>query len=367
MKTLNEKEWRKFDIFGEKGFLHIATTNSSIDGIRLKTSGNKKVPYITRTDMNNGVARFVSEDNYEYGSDEGNCITVGLDTQTAFYQAHKFVTGQNIQIVTGDTLNKDSAHFYVPILKNQMDAKFNWGGNGATLGRMKRLEAMLPVSDSNIPDYEYMAEFIRDKRKALLSKYRTFITLNIESLGEEKIIPMLHEIRWAPVCITDMFNLVRGREGNMATLESGHFPLVSAKNSNNGLKGFVNTLKKTISGNCITLNNDGDGGAGLAYYQPADMALDTHVTALIPKEKLSKWSLLFISESLSKLHGFFGHGLSISNKRAEKIRIMLPVTDDGEPDYKYMEQYAKNMMLKKYKQYLAFLETKEKCTRVQIP
>ena len=88
------------------------------------------------------------------------------------------------------------------------------------------------------------------------------------------------------------------------------------------------------------------------------MALDTHVTALIPKEKLSKWSMLFISECISKLHGFFGHGLSISNKRAEKIQIMLPVTDAGQPDFEYMEQYAKNMMLKKYKQYLSYLERK---------
>lgn len=40
----------------------------------------------------------------------------------------------------------------------------------------------------------------------------------------------------------------------------------------------------------------------------------------------------------------------------KRERIMLPVNDSGEPDYEYMEQYAKNMMLRKYKQYLAFLE-----------
>lgn len=30
-------------------------------------------------------------------------------------------------------------------------------------------------------------------------------------------------------------------------------------------------------------------------------------------------------------------------------------TDTGEPDYAYMEQYSKNMMLRKYKQYLEFI------------
>jgi hypothetical protein len=33
--------------------------------------------------------------------------------------------------------------------------------------------------------------------------------------------------------------------------------------------------------------------------------------------------------------------------------------DDGTPDYSYMEQYAKNLILRKYKQYLAYLDSKE--------
>lgn len=143
MKELDEKKWEKFVVFGKKGFLRIATTDSSIDSIRLIDGNEKRVPYVTRSEAVNGIAQFVSENNYEFGSDEAGCITVGLDTQTVFYQPHKFVTGQNIQIVTGDSLNEDSAHFYVTILKKQMDAKFNWGGNGATLSRMKRLEAKL--------------------------------------------------------------------------------------------------------------------------------------------------------------------------------------------------------------------------------
>lgn len=92
------------------------------------------------------------------------------------------------------------------------------------------------------------------------------------------------------------------------------------------------------------------------YYQPADMALDTHVTALVPKEKMSMYTMLFISECLSKLHGFFGHGLSISNPRAEKIRIMLPVSENGEPDYQFMEDYIRELMDRKYKQYKIYAQ-----------
>lgn len=356
MQSLDEKTWKQLSAFGDGAPLHIETTNSSIDGIRLIDDGEKSVPYITRSDANNGLARFVSAKNYEFGSDDGGCITVGLDTQTAFYQPHKFVTGQNVQVITGENISEDVAQFMVPILRQQMTAKFNWGGNGATLGRMKRLTVMLPITDSGEPDYAYMAEYAQQKRNAMLAKYRAYVEARIAELGEVAEIPALDEKEWKPIFISSMFELVRGRENNMAMLEDGDTPLISAKANNNGLKGFVHNPKKIIAGQCITLNNDGDGGAGLAYYQPANMALDSHVTALVPLIDMSAFVMLFIAKCISGLHGFFGHGLSISNPRAKRLRIMLPVTDSGEPDYKYMEQYAKNMMLRKYQQYLTFLQ-----------
>lgn len=180
-------------------------------------------------------------------------------------------------------------------------------------------------------------------------------------MGGNEELKVLQTDGWRPFLITSLFKLIRGRENNMASLGKGSIPLISARRINNGLKGFVNT-SKTVSGHCITLNNDGDGGAGLAYYQPSEMALDSHVTALEPiSSQISQWTMLFISKCLSGLHGFFGHGLSISNKRAEKIKIMLPVDDTGNPDYAYMEQYGRHMMLRKYQQYLDFIDSKNNC------
>ena len=40
----------------------------------------------------------------------------------------------------------------------------------------------------------------------------------------------------------------------------------------------------------------------------------------------------------------------------KSLSLMLPVNKNGDPDYAYMEQYAKNMMLRKYRQYLTFLQ-----------
>lgn len=162
--------------------------------------------------------------------------------------------------------------------------------------------------------------------------------------------------KWGAIGIDTIFTFERGKENNMADLNEGVIPLISARKMNNGVKGFVSNPTKTIKGGrVITLNNDGDGGAGLAYFQPSDFALDTHVTALHPKIDISSSALLYMTASISKQHSIFGHGRSISLPRAKRIKDMLPVTDVGVPDYKYMEDYTirqSTLMQKKYRLYL---------------
>lgn len=41
-----------------------------------------------------------------------------------------------------------------------------------------------------------------------------------------------------------------------------------------------------------------------------------------------------------------------------KQKLMLPIDETGNPDYMYMEQYAKNIMIRKYNQYLNFINHK---------
>lgn len=354
MKSLDEKTWAQLSAFGGDSPLCIKTTDSSIDGVRLIDDDEKSVPYVTRSDSNNGLARFVSPKNYEFGSDDGGCITVGLDTQTAFYQPHKFVTGQNIQIITGESLNEDVAQFMVPILRQQMTAKFNWGGNGATLGRMKRLTVMLPVTDSGELDYEYMAEYTRQKRGAMLDKYRKYVETHIAELGELVEIPTLDGKEWNHFRMPEIFGLIqRGKRLKNADHVPGIVPYVSSTANNNGVDDYIEATPGTRAfGDCISLANS--GSVGTAFYEPFEYVASDHVTAL-KTEGMSKYVYLFLTSTIEKQGSNFNFNREINDARIKNMQIMLPVTDSGEPDYAYMEQYAKNMMLRKYKQYLEFI------------
>ena len=114
--------------------------------------------------------------------------------------------------------------------------------------KAKKVGIELPVTDSGEPDYAYMAEYAQQKRNAMLAKYRAYVEARIAELGEVAEIPALDEKEWKPIFISSMFELVRGRENNMAMLEDGDTPLISAKANNNGLKGFVHNPKKIIAG-----------------------------------------------------------------------------------------------------------------------
>lgn len=150
-------------------------------------------------------------------------------------------------------------------------------------------------------------------------------------------------IDWKDFYLTEFFCPEKGNQNNMASLAVGHIPLVSAKKCDNGYKDFVMpNRKKLFQGNIITLNNDGDGGAGIAYYQPYTMALDSHVTALIPLTPLSRYVLLFVAMCITKQRNRFGHGYSLNSNRLRSFKLMLPLNKEATaPDWQFMEDYMK--------------------------
>ncbi len=356
MQSLDKKMWKRLLAFDEEAPLCIKTTNSSIDGVRLIDDTDTTIPYITRSDSNNGLNRFVSEKNFIFGSDEGGCITVGLDTQTAFYQPHKFVTGQNIHIITGKNLNKEISQFILPILRQQMAAKFNWGGNGATLNRMKHLTIMLPFSDSGQIDYAYMDDYVKTKRNTMLNKYRNYAKKRIAELGDIVDVPALDEKEWDEFALCNIFTIESGKRLENRNKILGTRPFIGATDNGNGVTGYVANVNASLDSNVLGVNYN--GAPCIAFYHPYECIFSDDVKRLHLKnrEYNNKFILLFFTTAFAQQKGKYSYGYKFKEQRMMQQKLMLPVNENGDPDYAYMEQYIKNMMLKKYKQYLAFLE-----------
>lgn len=266
---MESKEWAPIAIFADK-HMSIKATASSIDSIRIIDGCNQIVPYITRSDLNNGVSRFVDSENLKKGFDGPDCISAGLDTQTAFYQPYAFVTGQNVQIISSEKMNEYIGLFLCATLKHQMKARFNWGGNGATLGRLKKARIMLPVDESGQPDYVYMEQYSKTKKNELISRYCEYVKEQIKNL-QYIAVPDLKDKRWGAFEIRKIADYKNSRpyHSNCINVDKkGILPYVTRTAENNGYFGFAhnNPNFKLNPGNTISF------GAETAefFYQPDD-------------------------------------------------------------------------------------------------
>lgn len=337
LKGIKWKEFFMIDVFQK-----VESSKSQIDKIKLTLSGNAIYPYVTRSAINNGIDLFIPEQK-EYSINKGNVITIGLDTQTVFYQKWDFYTGQNIQVISDPKLNEFNALFLIPLVKKQM-GKFNWGGNGATLSRLKKLQIMLPVnSDGNI-DWIFMESFIKGIKQQVKPKIN-FVPHKITDNRD------LEDIEWKDFFVEELFKVKRGKRLIKKHQIEGVIPYASSTKLNNGIDNFISNKDNVrIYDDCLTIANS--GSVGEVFYHPYEFVASDHVTHL-EKKGLNKYQYLFLATTLKKIGEKYSFNREISDKRLKREKIMLPVKDNEQPDWNYMEQYMKRIENQKMKEVLS--------------
>lgn len=351
---LTGRKWKEFFISGDEGVFKIEATSSGIDKNKLNSEiGN--VPYITRSDISNGVNLFVSE-KQKKNKDFGNSITIGLDTQTVFYQPYNFYTGQNIQVLTYENCSKSNALFIIKLIQLQM-VKFNWGGNGATLGRLSRTKILLPINDAGEIDYDFMEAYIKEIENKKLEEYRKYALKRLEEIGSVENTEALEDKEWKPFEIAGLFEkFEQGKSKGLNHLdeENGTTPYLGATNRNNGILTFIKDCEsKKQKGNCIGFIRNGQGSVGYAIYKKEEF-VSTSDNTFAYADWLNNYNGLFVVASQDLIRSKYSFGYKRNNERLKKDKILLPIDSSGNPDYDYMEKYIKKLMLSKYSEYLEF-------------
>lgn len=177
----------------------------------------------------------------------------------------------------------------------------------------------------------------------------------IAELGEVAEIPALDEKEWCEFSLDDIFTVSAGKRLETRNKIPGTRPFIGATDNNNGVTGFVGNDNSSRDGNVLGVNYN--GAPCIAFYHPYECIFTDDVKRLhLRHYSDNKFVLLFFVSVFAKQRSKYSYGYKFKEQRMLRQKLMLPVTDSGEPDYEYMEQYAKNMMLRKYRQYLTFLQ-----------
>lgn len=323
----------------------LKSTSSGIDGNKLNTTEGE-IPYVTRSVNENGIKQYVTDEQIaRKNQDKGNVITIGLDTQTAYYQPVSFFTGQNVHILDHEKMSQKLAMYLIPQLIKIMK-KYSWGGNGATLGRLREDTITLPITDASVdtdspePDWEYMENYIKEIEQKYLETVEQYNRRN------EEILDALHPDY--PGEAPEAYDYVEFRVGdlfdvnNLAyfdikdVLEGNGKPLVSTRTTQNGYQFFSSEEdKKVHKGNVITLS----AHSAQFFYQPIDFISVSHMYS-IAHEKMNRKIGMYLVSAFSKLTSKqFNFSQKLTGKRFSDMNISLPITPDEEPDWGFMEDY----------------------------
>lgn len=165
----------------------------------------------------------------------------------------------------------------------------------------------------------------------------------------------LNEREWKDFSVPYVFQKIqRGKRLKNADHVPGIIPYVSSTANNNGVDDYIEAIDGTrVFENCISLANS--GSVGNAFYEPFEFVASDHVTSL-KRENTSQYVYLFLTAVLEQQSSNFNFNREINDLRIRKMRVMLPVDDNDEPDYEFMEDYMKELMSVKRKQYQEYVE-----------
>lgn len=349
MQSLDEKEWAEFRI----GDLFEVSRPTARNKDNYQAGG---VPFVASGSVNNGVMKLCAPLEDE-PLDKGGCITVSPVDGSTFYQPMDFLgcggAGSSILMLRSDKLDLYRGLFMSRAIQ-QTCSKYTYGHMG-NKDSIKRERVMLPVDDAGEPDYEYMAEYTRQKREAMLDKYFEYAEERVAELGDIVDIPALDEKEWAEFTLSDIFTVGAGKRLETRNKIPGTRPFIGATDNGNGVTGYVANDNASKDSNVLGVNYN--GAPCIAFYHPYECIFSDDVKRLhLKAHEDNEFVLLFFVAIFAQQKVKYSYGYKFKEQRMLRQKLMLPVDDAGEPDYAYMEQYAKNMMLRKYRQYLAFLE-----------
>ena len=148
--------------------------------------------------------------------------------------------------------------------------------------------------------------------------------------------------KWGEFTLGDerYFIIKRGSSEYIKNMSNGEYPYISTTKDNNGISAYVSEYNR--DGKLITLAYDGSIGACF-YQKDKFFASEKIVTIDINNYIMNEFIAIFLIQVLkleAEMYSYGGRKWTVE-KQLKNTKIKLPINDNNEPDWKYMESYIK--------------------------
>lgn len=208
---------------------------------------------------------------------------------------------------------------------------------------------MLPVDDNGNPDWEYMDEY--------MSNVMQEADASLDALGHADGDKHAVDVsEWREFVIGDLFeklqldikkpNFNKALDVSEERNDEFNLPLVNAKHGNNGIMYYGRESDFDAAEMTIDIVQNGAIATGDVYAQPQKTGVLWDAYLVKPKENIeSAFTLMFLSTVIEKsIKDKFSYDDKCVWDKAKTLSISLPVTQDGNPDWAYMDEYMSQMV-----------------------
>lgn len=149
---------------------------------------------------------------------------------------------------------------------------------------------------------------------------------------------------WYAFSLSSLGSIASGCDIYAQEREEGDTPYITSGSHNNGIDYFVSNCNETLDSGYIALNRN--GAVGKAFYHPYRSLMGNDCRKLhLKAADGNQYIGIFIALAISKQSECFSYSRKLGTARANALKIMLPIDEKGEPDYSFMETYARNSVL----------------------
>lgn len=268
---------------------------------------------------------------------KGNCIIFICNGQGsvgyANYMDRDFIGTTDIVAGYNEALNCYNGLFIATILCQERP-KYSFGRKWKT--HLRDTVIKLPQNEDGTPNWLFMEQYVKTL------KYKPVSTF---SKGGKNTFDIT---KWKPFKVKDIFDVKYGinMELNACIIADENdrdaINFVARTEENNGISAKVKLVEGKTPQPAGTITCAGGGSVLSTFLQPEPFYSGRDLYLLIPKTEMSDYTKLFCITILKANKYRYSYGRQ-ANITLPHLELMLPVDEDGNPDYLFMESYIKDL------------------------
>jgi restriction endonuclease S subunit len=311
-------------------------------------------PVYSSATENNGCIGHI--DTFMFEGEYLTWTTDGIYAGTVFYRNGRF-NCTNVCGILELKNNKESSISqiqleYISCVLDFKSIAKGFDNKKVMINQITEANMTLKIPVNNYGDFDL------DKQKEIISKYKKIeeiksdLTYKLSLFKKMDITPKSIQ-KTKAFKFEDIFKLGKGSGNNqfkpaffINNSNLGDIPVFGAVNKKETTKGYINNNIKGIKyyQDCIRVGIDGNGGAGISFYQEGVFAINHKVRCLILDDKYKnllsyQYIQMLIRNIQQELSLGNSNGLSV--KKLKNIVIEIPIKEDGNIDLKKQQEIYK--------------------------